>query len=165
MINLPLSSRDGAALTLRSLTLADLPAILAIEKRGHSHPCSEQVFSSFLQRASVLALGLVTDKRMVAFCIVSYVADESELINIVVDPDSHGQGLGRLLLQQAIDLLPKHINGMFLEVRESNTSAIALYDSMGFIETGMRKGYYPAEQGRENAILMALDLAGFEFHL
>ena len=86
---------------------------------------------------------------------VMHVLDESELLEIAVQPAMQGRGYGKALLAQAIALARR--NGavrMFLEVRESNARARKMYTSFGFEETGRRKNYYPTENGREDAILM-----------
>jgi ribosomal-protein-alanine N-acetyltransferase len=154
-----MKSATPYSLHWQKLTLEDWQAMLAIEQAAHSHPCSASVLQSFLQRPSAQVQGVFNGEKMLGFSIVSVVADESELINIAVHPQAQGKGIGRQLLEQAIEQLPDTVQGMFLEVRQSNAPAIALYDSLGFIETGMRKNYYPTKQGRENAILMARDFS------
>lgn len=146
------------SLQWRSLAAEDLHSMLAIEQAAHSHPCSDSVLLSFLNRSSAQVWGVFQGKTLLGFSIVSVVVDESELINIAVHPQAQGKGIGSQLLQHAIAQLPEVVRGMFLEVRQSNAPAIALYDRMGFIETGVRKNYYPASQGREDALLMALEL-------
>ena len=89
-----------------------------------------------------------------------HVLDESELLEIAVQPAMQGRGYGKALLAQAIALARR--NGavrMFLEVRESNARARKMYTSFGFEETGRRKNYYPTEDGREDAILMTAQLS------
>ncbi|WP_390619151.1 ribosomal protein S18-alanine N-acetyltransferase [Maricurvus nonylphenolicus] len=150
---------DTQSLQWRKLTSEDLQAMLVIEQAAHSHPCSSSVLLSFLNRPTAQVWGVIKGQKLLGFSIVSVVVDESELINIAVHPQAQGKGLGRQLLQQAIEQLPDTVRGMFLEVRQSNEAAIALYDRMGFIETGVRKNYYPTKQGRENALLMARDFS------
>ena len=78
------------------------------------------------------------------------------MLNICVAPAYQSRGYGRVILQRLIDEATRFkADSMFLEVRPSNPKAISLYHSMGFNEIGNRKGYYPAKQGREDAIVMA----------
>ncbi len=80
-------------------------------------------------------------------------------MNICVDPAVQGQGVGSKLLENMIELARKKAETIFLEVRPSNTVAVALYEKRGFNEIGVRKGYYPAENGhREDAVMLALEL-------
>ena len=87
------------------------------------------------------------------------VLDEMHLLNICVDPDVQGQRLGSRLLHSMECLAQEwQAQTCFLEVRQSNFAAIRLYLNTGFNEVGLRKGYYPAKLGRENAIIMAKTL-------
>ena len=80
-------------------------------------------------------------------------------MNINVDPEVQGQGVGSKLLENMIEQATKKADTIFLEVRPSNKVAMALYEKRGFNEIGVRKGYYPAEDGRrEDAVMLALDL-------
>lgn len=90
------------------------------------------------------------DGCCVAYAFFQTVLDQSDLLLIVVDSDHRRHGLGNTLLTEAIKALAtRGVVSVFLEVRESNTPAIALYDAMGFEVTGRRKGYYPMH-GRES---------------
>ena len=87
------------------------------------------------------------------------VLDEAHLLNISVAQSHQGQGWGRYLLVQMMEMgREKGGLNMFLEVRPSNHSALGLYESMGFNEMGIRPGYYPAHNGREDAVLMGMAL-------
>jgi len=87
------------------------------------------------------------------------VLDEAHLLNLSIAKAYQKQGLGRLLLEHMITIAKKHhAANMFLEVRPSNISAIALYENIGFNEMAIRRGYYPAHNGREDAVLMGLAL-------
>ena len=93
------------------------------------------------------------------FAIVQRVLDEAHLLNICVKPSKQGKGLGKAILQHVIDYA-NSISAVIilLEVRSSNERAQQLYLNSGFNEMSVRKGYYPAKEGREDAILMAMDL-------
>jgi ribosomal-protein-alanine N-acetyltransferase len=94
-----------------------------------------------------------------AYAIVLVVLDEAHLLNISVVRDAQRRGFGRRLLEHLIaEARHQGIRQFFLEVRPSNEPALALYQRTGFVEIGQRKGYYPSSGGRENAIVMRLEL-------
>jgi len=83
--------------------------------------------------------------------------DELELLNIVVAPSSQGLGLGTVLVEHLILFSKKNqFKNIFLEARASNATAIHLYLKSGFKQVGLRKNYYPGDQGREDALVMQL---------
>ena len=87
------------------------------------------------------------------------VLDEAHLLNLSVAKSYQKQGLGRFLLEHMLQIAKDHqAANMFLEVRQSNLSAIALYENIGFNEMAIRRAYYPAANGREDAVLMGLAL-------
>ncbi|MDT8310899.1 MAG: ribosomal protein S18-alanine N-acetyltransferase, partial [Methylophaga sp.] len=99
------------------------------------------------------------NKQIIGYALVQYVLDEAHLLNICVHPDRQGRGLGRQLLNAVIDAVSlRESNLMVLEVRCSNHRAQVLYLSAGFNEMAIRQGYYPAVQGREDAVMMAITL-------
>jgi [ribosomal protein S18]-alanine N-acetyltransferase len=144
---------------LRSATPADIPAMLQIEQSANSHPWSEGTFNTCFSERYFNAVLMDDDDAIIGFYIGEKVAVEASLFNIGVAPKAQGQGYGQQLLQhfiaQAQDL---EVLDCWLEVRQSNRNAIKLYEKCGFIQTGLRPGYYPTATGREDAILMALPL-------
>ena len=98
-------------------------------------------------------------KKIIAYALVQHVLDEAHLLNICVHPAEQGKGLGRQLLNAVIDAVSlRGSNLMVLEVRRSNRRAQELYLSAGFNEMSVRRGYYPAVQGREDAVMMGMTL-------
>lgn len=96
---------------------------------------------------------------MAGFAITQWVLDEATLFNIAVDPAYQRRGLGKKLLNHLIEQLQQRdIFTLWLEVRASNQAAIALYEQTGFNEVSVRRNYYPAHHGREDALIMALSL-------
>ena len=95
---------------------------------------------------------------VVGYSLLSIAVGEAHILNISVDPAEQKQGIGRKMLEHLIEHARGRAKTIFLEVRPSNTHAIALYEDVGFNEIGIRKGYYPAENGREDAIMLALEL-------
>lgn len=138
----------------RAMTPADLEAVADLTHRADSFGWTLRNFSDAHASGNTLTV-LTVDGVTSGIAAVMHVLDESELLEIAVQPTMQGRGYGKALLAQAIALARR--NGavrMFLEVRESNARARKMYTSFGFEETGRRKNYYPTENGREDAILM-----------
>ena len=143
---------------LRAMREADLERVMALEVRAYPFPWTLGIFRDCL-RAGYDAWMLEQDGRLVGYGVLSVGAGEAHVLNVCVDPDLQGRGHGRRLLRRLVDLARWHrAERVFLEVRPSNPGAIALYHSEGFNEIGRRPGYYPAAQGREDAIVMAMEL-------
>ncbi len=140
------------------LTPADLTRAFEIEQASHAFPWSEKTFATN-QGERYLNLKLEQQGKMVGFAIVQTVLDEATLFNIAIDPAHQRQGLGRLLLEEILaQLETRDVFTLWLEVRASNRGAISLYESLGFNEVSIRRNYYPAATGREDAIIMALPI-------
>jgi ribosomal-protein-alanine N-acetyltransferase len=150
-----MSRRD--LMRIRRMTVSDLPSVAAIEKKGYQFPWGEDIFRDCLKARYDCWVCEERDK-VLGYCIASVAVGEAHVLNLCVDPDEQGQGIGRKLLENLIDSARGRAETVFLEVRPSNTVAIALYENMGFNEIGIRKGYYPAENGREDALMLALEL-------
>lgn len=136
------------------MTPADLEAVADLTHRADPFGWTLRNFSDAHASGNTLTV-LTVDGVTSGIAAVMHVLDESELLEIAVQPAMQGRGYGKALLAQAIALARR--NGavrMFLEVRESNARARKMYTSFGFEETGRRKSYYPTENGREDAILM-----------
>jgi len=157
-VDLPaqISLPDGASLEVSALSQSDSGALHAIELAAHSHPMSASLFEGNLQRYH--AIGLKDQKGWIGFALISLVAGEAELLDFVVAPQQQGRGIGSAFLQWLIDRLSNKAERFYLEVRASNEPAIHLYGNAGFVEMGIRENYYPAKNGREDAILMAMEL-------
>ena len=144
-------------LQLRPLSLEDLDACYSLEQAAHTHPWTRAQMLSALQRYG--GLGLQNETGLQAFAVVSKVLEEAELLDFVVAPGMQGQGIGVSLLTQVIENLSRsRLQRFYREVRESNEVALTLYRNAGFAEVGVRRGYYPAARGREDAVLMAMQL-------
>lgn len=143
---------------LRPMRDADVEAVAAIERSAYEFPWSAGIFRDCL-RAGYDCRVLVEDQAIVGYGILSVGAGEAHVLNVCIAPSHQGQHLGRRLVRQVIDLARWHrAERIFLEVRPSNERAIALYLSLGFNEIGKRPNYYPARRGREDAIVMAIEL-------
>jgi ribosomal-protein-alanine N-acetyltransferase len=129
---------------LRPARESDLPAILAIERMSFTDPWSRSSFATLLEQPRVyFAVALDATERLLGYVVTWFVLDEAELANIAVSPDTRGRGVGALLLEGAIATAQtRGSESMFLEVRASNVSAIALYISHGFVQINRRTSYY-----------------------
>ncbi len=147
-----------SAVRLRAMRESDLETVLAIETRAYAFPWTLGIFRDCLN-AGYPAWLLVQDEVVIGYGIVSIAAGEAHILNICIDPAAQGRGHGRRLLRTLIRISRHHrAERIFLEVRPSNPRAIALYFDEGFNEIGRRPRYYPANMGREDAIVMAMEL-------
>jgi len=139
-----------------AMTGADLDEIMEIEPHIYSHPWTRGNFADSLKSAHS-AWVLLHNEKIIGYALMMMVLDEAHLLNLSISKPYQKQGLGRLLLEHMISIAQAlSAANMFLEVRASNISAIALYENIGFNEMAVRRGYYPAQNGREDAILMGL---------
>ena len=147
-----------AAPKLRPMGVSDLDAIMAIERINFPFPWTEGNFKDSMN-SGYMCLVMEQGKQLMGYAVLMMVLDEAHLLNISVAQSHQGQGWGRYLLIQMMEIgREKGGLNMFLEVRPSNHSALGLYESMGFNEMGIRPGYYPAHNGREDAVLMGMAL-------
>jgi len=145
------------AIQVRAMRSDDLPRVSELEIASYEFPWSTGVFADCL-KAGHPCWVLCVDALVAGYGILSMGAGEAHVLNICIAPDYRGQGLGRHLLRRLLDIA--RWNGaerIFLEVRPSNPPAKTLYMSMGFAEIGKRPRYYPAKNGREDAIVMVLE--------
>jgi ribosomal-protein-alanine N-acetyltransferase len=143
-------------LALLPMTQTDIPQIMAIEVMAYTQPWTEGIFNDCLRVGySCWSLKQTDTNRLLGYLIVTIAADEMHILNICIDPKKQGRKLGSTLLKQAIKLgKAMHITSCFLEVRPSNKAAMYLYLNNGFEKVGLRKNYYPNQNGREDAIVM-----------
>ena len=142
------------SLSIRSLQVGDLDAVMAIETLTSVHPWSLAQFHQSIEQSAVL----VSERQVLGYTVVSTAADEAEIHNIAVAQEVQGRGLGSLLLDHSIGTLPAEILKIYLEVRVSNFTAIRLYTSRRFQKVGERRDYYRTEYGCEDALVMRLDI-------
>jgi ribosomal-protein-alanine N-acetyltransferase len=145
-------------ITFRQMQAGDLDAVMKIESVNFPFPWTAGNFKDSINSGNI-CLVLEIDEAVIGYAILMMVLDEAHLLNISVSPSWKGKGWGRHLLNHMMQVgRDKAGLNMFLEVRPSNVSAIMLYESIGFNEMGVRPGYYPAQNGRENAVLMGVAL-------
>ena len=135
---------------IRRATLADCEVITEIHQKSFADGWSLAEFKKFLSQDNVRAY--VAGE--VGFLLIRIAADEAEIITIATLPEFRRQSIAKeLLLTASKELVRQNITTLYLEVNENNQPAIALYDSLGFEQTAIRKNYYKTLGGRENALL------------
>lgn len=143
----------------RGATSAELDQVLAIEAQSYSHPWTRVNFIDALQAGQDIQVLSDAEGAIVAYSVAMAGVDEWHLLNLTVAREHRRRGLGSVLLRGVIaDARRSGKTGVWLEVRASNAAAIELYERHGFSRTGLRRGYYPAVVGREDAVLMTLSL-------
>jgi ribosomal-protein-alanine N-acetyltransferase len=145
-------------LNFRPMVPEDIGRVVQIERAAYPYPWSSGNFRDCLDAGYSC---WVAERRgeMVGYAILTSGAGEGHILNCCVTPTHQRYGHGRRIMRHLIDLAPTHgIDCLFLEVRPSNTPAIRLYEQLGFEVIGRRKAYYPANQGREDALVMRFQL-------
>ena len=133
-----------SAILLRRARETDLPDILAIERVSFTDPWSRSSFAAILEQPRVyFAVAMDAGGTLLGYAVAWFVLDEAELANLAVAPDARGRGIGGRLLRGALEAAETRGSAsMYLEVRASNVSALALYTSHGFVEISRRTRYY-----------------------
>jgi ribosomal-protein-alanine N-acetyltransferase len=138
----------------------DVESVISLERIAYPFPWSEQIFRDCL-RVGYDCWVVETGSGVVGYGVMSMGAGECHILNLCIDPGLRRRGAGRALLCMLLSRARRA--GMlhaFLEVRPSNTAAMALYEDLGFQRIGLRRGYYQAASGREDAVVYrkALDM-------
>lgn len=147
-----------AQASFRPMQESDLDEVARIEPTIFPYPWSRGNFSDSLKSGHECRV-CEQQAQIVGYAVLMLVLDEAHLLNISIAAPWQGKGHGRQLLAHMMDIARERgALNMFLEVRPSNHSALGLYESMGFNEMAVRRGYYPAPNGREDAVLMGASL-------
>lgn len=142
-------------LQIRPMRDADLAMVLDIEREAYTFPWSEGIFRDCL-RAGYCCWVVEQGELVRAYGIMQVGTGESHILNLCVRASGRGQGLGRALLNHLLEVAIEHrADTALLEVRPTNRAALGLYEAMGFNEVGVRRGYYPGRNGREDALILA----------
>lgn len=146
---------------IQALTDSYIDSMMLIEQSCHTHPMTHKnMLSCFGGR--YFSKGLFIAGRLVGFYMAEMAGPDFTLMDICIATEHQGQGYAKLLIEDLLDEAKiRNAESIFLEVRVSNLSAIGLYEKFGFNEMGIRKDYYPAENGREDGKLMGLVLFSF----
>jgi [ribosomal protein S18]-alanine N-acetyltransferase len=145
---------EFASVEIRPMNDLDVPVIVAIERAAYQFPWSEGIFRDCL-RVGYVCRVVDVGGDMAGYGIMSIGAGEAHILNVCIRDEYRGRGFARKVLVYLLDRA--RVSGMyeaFLEVRPSNTAAANLYYSMGFEQVGVRRGYYQATAGREDAAVL-----------
>jgi ribosomal-protein-alanine N-acetyltransferase len=143
---------DLPALEIRRLTYADLPQVIAVERRAFPTPWSLAMFVLELSKPSGVCLAATLDGRLAGYLICSRYESVWHVMNIAVDPDHHREGIASMLLSTLYERVRDDRARFTLEVRRSNLGAIRLYERDGFRAAGLRRRYY--QDNGEDALIM-----------
>lgn len=142
-------------ITYREMTAEDIDAVVAVEQQSFSAPWTRQAFCEELENRLAYYLLAVMDDMVIGYTGMWLIVDEAHITNVAVLPSYRKLGIGKGMMQKALDIAKtKGAGSMTLEVRPSNTPALALYEKLGFEQAGLRKNYY--EDTQEDAIIMWL---------
>lgn len=141
---------------LRKMTRDDLSEVMHVELSAYSHPWKLKNFEDCLTHSQYSCWIFEFNNKNSGHVILSMGAGEAHLLNICVHPELQGKGWGRKILEEIEWIAKQHqVENCFLEVRISNKKGLNLYHSTGYNEIGLRKAYYPGDNGREDAVVMA----------
>ena len=148
---------SGSPVSFRSMVPDDLDEVMAIESASFRHPWSSRFFLEELQAPCARSILVQVGSQIVGYVLFWLLPEEVDIHNIAVHSEFRRRGLGQALLQQVVEQARRRDSSrVTLEVRVSNIPAQKLYESVGFVTKGLRKGYY-SDDG-EDALIMAFDL-------
>ncbi|MFV2032568.1 MAG: ribosomal protein S18-alanine N-acetyltransferase [Gammaproteobacteria bacterium] len=146
-------------LSFKPMKIADVPEVINLENDVYDFPWSERIFQDCIRVGYDCWLAL-QQNQIVGHAVISVAAGESHMLNLSIARQHQGKGYGKLFIHFLLDIArKKSAEIMMLEVRPSNTHAINCYNSSGFNEVGCRKDYYPAPEGKEDALLFARQIS------
>src|SRR5215470_6346551 len=145
---------------IRPMAESDISSVIAVERASYQFPWSEGIFRDCL-RVGYVCRVITVSRQVMAYGVMSLGAGEAHILNLCVGETYRCRGVGRRLLGSLIErATAAGMADAFLEVRPSNTAAIRLYLALGFEQAGMRRGYYQAVNGREDAAVLRRALRG-----
>lgn len=145
--------------SVRTMRSRDVPAVLAIERLSYGYPWNERIFRDCLRVGYRGWVAMGWEQGVIGYALMSAAAGEAHVLNLCVAPDARGQGVASRLLEVLIEQAQaERVERLLLEVRPSNSAARKLYKRRGFVRIATRPKYYPAPDGREDALLLALEL-------
>jgi len=154
----PEDLREVPEVQIRPMMEADLPEVAAIEQGSYAFPWSENIFRDCL-RVGYTCRALDLAGQVIGYGVMSLGAGEAHILNVCVRDEFRNVGFGRRILDQLLERAgAAGVREAFLEVRPSNLAAIRLYQRLGFEQIGIRRGYYQAPDGREDAIVLKREL-------
>lgn len=144
---------------LRPMRESDIEEVLAIESVVYSQGWTGGIFRDCLRVGYSCWVYEDEEGTVIGYGIMSVAAAEAHILNVSIKPKRQGEGLGRRMMKHLLAIAREGgASTAFLEVRPTNFVAIGLYESIGFVQAGVRHNYYPADDGKEDAIIMAMEL-------
>jgi ribosomal-protein-alanine N-acetyltransferase len=154
----PEDLREVPEVQIRPMMEIDLPEVALIEQHSYAFPWSENIFRDCL-RVGYTCRALDLEGRIIGYGVMSLGAGEAHILNVCMADEYRNLGFGRRLLEHLLErAVASGVAEAFLEVRPSNLAAIRLYQRLGFEQIGIRRGYYQAPDGREDAIVLKREL-------
>ena len=142
---------------LRPMEIDDIEAVIRLDEQIFPDPWSETGLFTYLIREDTVFLAACEAEEIVGYCGAQSAADEADIITVAVEKDHRGKGIAKALLSKLIGELQSHgTENIYLEVRAGNTAAKSLYESRGFVKTGIRKDYY--SDPKEDAVTMRYEI-------
>lgn len=154
-----MSAQPQALWRLYPMREAHLVQVMAIENVAYEFPWTEGIFRDCLRVGYSAWVVVDRDDAVLAYAMMSMAAGEAHVLNLCVAPSQRRRGLAQFLLRHLTMIArAAAVSLVLLEVRRSNAAAQALYAGFGFRPLGERRDYYPARDGREDAVVLGLDL-------
>jgi len=145
---------------IRPMEIMDIKQVMKVELAAYEFPWTPNIFRDCL-RVGYYCCVIENAGDLVGHAVMSYAVGECHILNVCIHPEYQRQGLGRRVIERLLEVGQQNaVRIAFLEVRLSNTGAYRLYEDLGFTEVGIRKEYYPAVNGREDAMILAYDMTG-----
>jgi len=155
----PEDLREVPEVQIRPMMEIDLPEVALVEQQSYAFPWSENIFRDCL-RVGYTCRALDLSGQIIGYGVMSLGAGEAHILNVCVRNEFRNLGFGKRLLEHLLERASASgVAEAFLEVRPSNLSAIRLYQHLGFEQIGIRRGYYQAPDGREDAIVLKREIA------
>ena len=146
-------------LCFRPMRFEDVPDVISLENDVYEFPWSERIFRDCIRVGYDCWIAL-ENNQIVGHAVISVAAGESHMLNLSIAKRHQGKGFGKHFVQYLLEIArEKRAEIMMLEVRPSNGPAISCYNASGFNEIGCRKDYYPAPEGKEDALLFARQIS------
>lgn len=141
------------------MSIQQLADVLVVERRAYEFPWTETILKDCLKAGYSAWVLVGADGCLAGHALMSMAVDEAHVLNLCVDPSQQRQGLGLMLLNHLMKIArAANASIVLLEVRKSNKAALKLYEGVGFQRIGVRKAYYPAKDGREDALVLGFDI-------